>query len=65
VWWDGRVVGGWAQRRTGEVVLRFLQDAGAEARTAAGAEAERIREWLGDARVVPRFRTPLEKELTA
>lgn len=65
VWWDGRVVGGWAQRRTGEVVLRFLEDAGAEARTAASAEAERLREWLGQARVVPRFRTPLEKELSA
>ena len=29
LWWDGRVVGGWAQRKTGEVVLRFLTDAGA------------------------------------
>ena len=30
VWWDGRIVGGWAQRKTGEVVLRFLEDAGAD-----------------------------------
>jgi hypothetical protein len=65
LWWDGRVVGGWAQRKTGEVVLRFLEDAGAEARAAAAAEAGRLQEWLGDARVVPRFRTPLEKELMA
>jgi Winged helix DNA-binding domain len=65
LWWDGRIVGGWAQRKTGEVVLRFLEDAGAEARAAALAEAERLREWLGDARTVPRFRTPLETELTA
>ena len=65
IWWDGRVVGGWAQRKSGEVVLRFLTDAGAEARAAAEAEAARLREWLGDVRVTPRFRTPLEKELTS
>lgn len=65
VWWDGRVVGGWAQRKSGEVVLRFLEDVGAEARDAAAVEAEAVRQWLGDARVVPRFRTPLEKELSA
>ncbi|HST65666.1 MAG TPA: winged helix DNA-binding domain-containing protein [Mycobacteriales bacterium] len=64
LWWGGRVVGGWAQRKTGEVVLRFLSDVGAEARAAAAAEAERLREWMGDARVVPRFRTPLERELS-
>lgn len=65
LWWDGRVVGGWAQRKTGEVVLRFLEDAGADAHTEAEAEAGRLRDWLGDARIVPRFRTPLEKELSA
>lgn len=65
VWWAGRVVGGWAQRRTGEVVLRFLEDAGADAVAAAEAEAARLQEWLGPARVTPRFRTPLERELAA
>jgi len=64
VWWDGRVVGGWAQRGDGEVVLRFLEDAGSEAVQAAAAEAARLQEWLGPARVTPRFRTPLERELT-
>src|SRR4029453_2259928 len=38
IWWDGRVVGGWAQRRTGEVVLRLLEDVGGDATAAAGAE---------------------------
>ena len=28
VWWDGRVVGGWAQRKDGEVVYRLLEDTG-------------------------------------
>jgi hypothetical protein len=65
IWWDGRVVGGWAQRKSGEVVLRFLEDTGAAAVDAAEAEAARLREWLGDVRVTPRFRTPLEQELVA
>jgi len=65
VWWDGRIVGGWAQRATGEVVFRLLEDAGAEAQAAAAALAARLETWLGDTRVTPRFRTPLERELTA
>ena len=28
VWVDGRIVGGWAQRKTGEVVFRLLEDIG-------------------------------------
>ena len=31
VWWAGRVVGGWAQRASGEVVCRLLEDVGADA----------------------------------
>ena len=65
IWWDGRVVGGWAQRKTGEVVLRLLEDVGADATTAIEAEAARLTTWLGPARVTPRFRTPLERELVA
>ncbi|MFF9013073.1 winged helix DNA-binding domain-containing protein [Streptomyces sp. NPDC014870] len=65
VWWNGRVVGGWAQRPDGEIALRFLgDDGGADARAAAEAEAERLRGWVGDVRVTPRFRTPLERELS-
>ncbi len=63
VWWDGRIVGGWAQRRDGEIAVRLLSDVGAEAGAAIAAEAERLREWIGDARITPRFRTPLEREL--
>ena len=65
IWWDGRVVGGWAQRRTGEVVLRLLEDPGAEATAAIEAEAARLTDWLGPVKVTPRFRTPLERELVA
>ncbi|MGW6795622.1 winged helix DNA-binding domain-containing protein [Streptomyces chartreusis] len=69
VWWNGRVVGGWAQRQDGEIVWRLLADLGSEERqaaeTAVAAQAERLREWMGAARVTPRFRTPVEKELSA
>lgn len=63
VWWDGRVVGGWAQRGSGEIALRLLEDVGAEAGAAIAATAQRLGEWLGPVRVTPRFRTPLEREL--
>jgi hypothetical protein len=65
-WWDGRIVGGWAHRPDGEIAVRLLEDAGAEAAAAIAAEAERLREWIGEdtkIRITPRFRTPLEREL--
>jgi Winged helix DNA-binding domain len=65
VWWDGRVVGGWAQRKDGEIRLRFLEDVGTEMAVAVEAEAERLSAWLGPVRVTPRFPTPLDKELRA
>jgi hypothetical protein len=63
VWWDGRVVGGWAQRRDGEIAFRLLEDVGADALAAVEAAAERLAAWLGEVRVTPRFRAPLEQEL--
>ncbi|HMG42134.1 MAG TPA: winged helix DNA-binding domain-containing protein [Acidimicrobiales bacterium] len=73
VWSDGRIVGGWGQRRTkrkgdpadGEIVVRLLDDVGAEKAALVAAEAERLHTWIGDVRFTPRFRTPLERELTA
>ncbi|GAA1976251.1 winged helix DNA-binding domain-containing protein [Amycolatopsis minnesotensis] len=65
VWSDGRIVGGWAQRPGGEVVFRLLSGVGAEAEAAIGAEADRLTRWLGETRVTPKFRTPLERELAS
>ncbi|MET9757487.1 winged helix DNA-binding domain-containing protein [Streptomyces sp. NPDC006372] len=67
VWWNGRVVGGWAQRPGGEIAWRVLDEEGVDrdARAAIEREAERLTGWLGTTRVTPRFRTPLEKELAA
>ena len=63
VWWGGRVVGGWAQRRDGEIVYRLLEDVGEDAERTIEVEGERLAAWLGDVRVTPRFRAPLEREL--
>ncbi|MDI2126463.1 winged helix DNA-binding domain-containing protein [Yinghuangia seranimata] len=65
VWWQGRIVGGWAQRADGAVVWRLFEDVGGAAEKAAAAEAARLEEWIGPVRVTPRFRTPIDKELTA
>jgi len=65
IWLDGRIVGGWAQRTSGEVVYRLLEDIGSEAVKAVAAESARLSEWIGPVRVTPRFRTPLERELVA
>ena len=65
IWADGRVVGGWGQRLDGEVVYRLLEDVGEEHERRAEAEAERLTTWLAGVRVIPRFRTPLERELSA
>lgn len=65
VWWGGKVIGGWAQRSEGAVVFRLLEDCGREARAAVAAEADGLARWLGDVRLIPRFRTPLERELSA
>jgi hypothetical protein len=64
VWCDGRIVGGWAQRKSGEVVVRVLEDIGGEATKAVEREAAELEAWIGDVRVTPRFPTPLQKELT-
>jgi hypothetical protein len=65
VWCDGRVVGGWAQRPDGEVVFRLLEDIGRQQSDAVEQEAARLTGWLEGVTVVPKFRTPLERELAA
>ena len=66
VWADGRIIGGWAQRKdTGEVVFRLLEDAGAGVATEVETEAARLTEWLGAVRVTPRFPTPLQRQLSS
>ena len=65
VWWDGRVVGGWSQRRDGEIVHRLLEDVGADAVRAVESEAERVAAWLGDVRFSPGFLPPFQRALAS
>lgn len=65
VWWDGRIVGGWTQRKDGTLTWRPLDDLGREARTAVEAEVERMAAFLGERRFTPAYRTPLERELAS
>jgi hypothetical protein len=65
VWWNGRIVGGWSQRRDGEIVLGLLEDVGRDARTAIDAEAERLRAWVGDVRFSPGFLPPFQRSLSS
>jgi len=64
VWWNGRIVGGWAQTKAGAVVWRALEDVGADAVALIEREVERTQAFLGATRVSPRFPTPLQRELT-
>ena len=65
LWWDGRIVGGWAQDRDGQIVCRFTEDVGAEAVAAADVAAQRLVKVVGTVRLAPRTRgrTWLEQEL--
>jgi DNA glycosylase AlkZ-like len=65
VWWGGRVVGGWSQRRNGEIVYRLLEDVGADAIEAIESEAERVAAWLGETRFSPSFLPPFQRGLAA
>jgi hypothetical protein len=64
VWSDGRIVGGWAQRRDGTVVFKLLEDVGRDAERSIEAAAQALGGWLDAVRITPRFRTPLERELS-
>ena len=64
VWWNGRIVGGWSVRKDGEIPFRLLEDVGGDAVAAIEDEAARLGTWLGETKVLPRFATPLARELS-
>lgn len=63
VWWNGRIVGGWGQSRHGEIVHRLLEDVGRDAEAAIEARCEALADFVGDTKITPRFRTPVERKL--
>jgi hypothetical protein len=64
VWSNGRIVGGWAQRKDGAIAYRLLEDIGRDAEKQVESAAHALQTWLGSVRITPRFRTPLERELS-
>ncbi len=65
VWWDGRVIGGWSQRRDGTVVHALLDDVGAEATAIVEERAQEVEAWLGGVVVTARFRSPMDLDLSS
>lgn len=65
VWSAGRIVGGWAQRDDGEVVVRLLDDVGAETTAQIEKRAAELTTMLGDVRLKARARgwTSVERGL--
>ena len=63
VWANGRIVGGWVQRKTGEIAYRLLTDVGRDQRLAIGEAAADLERLLGDVRFTVRFPAPLQREL--
>jgi len=61
-WWDGRIVGGWHQTESGEVVVDLLEKVDARALRALEQEAGRLTEWLAGVRVALRFPSPMSKQ---
>jgi hypothetical protein len=65
VWWEGRVVGGWAQAPGGEIRTRLLEDVGADSEAAIEREAAGLAARVGTATLSPRARarSAVEQEL--
>lgn len=63
VWCNGRIVGGWTQRRDGTIAIELLEKVDSWASDKIAVDARRLASWLGDTRITPRFRTPLEQRL--
>jgi hypothetical protein len=64
-WADGRVVGLWAQRASGEVGYELLEDVGRDHVRMLDAESAALTAWLGSDRVFPRFPNPRFKALAS
>lgn len=62
VWWNGRIVGGWRQRDSGEIQLQLLEDVGLKATQTLERESAILEEWLGGRRVLQRFPSPIAKQ---
>jgi Winged helix DNA-binding domain len=51
MWVEGRIVGGWAQRPSGEIAVRLLEKVDTETARMIDAEAVPLAAWLGPTRI--------------
>ena len=65
IWVDGQVVGGWVQRKSGDIAYRLLTAVPATRAKAIAARAEELQALIGNVRVNVRFPAPMQKELLA
>jgi hypothetical protein len=65
IWVDGRIVGGWTQRPTGEIAVHLLEDVGRETTRTIEREAALLADWIGAVRIGWSFPTPLDEKLRA
>jgi hypothetical protein len=61
VWANGRAVGGWTQGPDGEVVVELLERVDERTGNMIQAQRKRMKGWLEDVRIKPRFATPLQR----
>lgn len=63
-WWDGRIVGAWAQDDDGRVHPIVRHDIGDAGRKALAVEAERLTDWLDGVLIVNVYKSRQMKEAT-
>ena len=63
VWINGRVVGGWAQRKDGGVVFELLEEVTPVELRSIESTRDGLQEWLAPVVVTPRFRSPMDRSL--
>jgi hypothetical protein len=65
IWSDGRIVGGWSQRKDGTIATRLLEAVSKATAAAVAEEAAALQDWIDEVRITWRFPTPLQRELSA
>lgn len=65
IWVDGKVVGGWVQRKDGTLVPGLLAPVTKAQQRSIDAEFDRVRSTVGDTRFTVRFPAPMQIQLLA